>query len=275
LASYAKKVDLIDIGHPQIPICRQAQLLGIARSTVYYKQKQNEEEIVFMNAIDRIYTDRPYYGTRRIRYQLRKEGYDIGRKKIRRLMKKMGIEALYPKPRTSIANKEHLKYPYLLRGVAIVSINQVWSTDITYIRLKVGWIYLVAVIDWFSRYVISWGLSITLEKDFCIHCLKQSLQQGKPNIFNSDQGSQFTSPDYTIILEASHIQISMDGRGRCHDNIFVERLWRSVKYEEVYLKEYQTVEEAQINLKKYFDFYNNDRPHQSLNYQTPAEVFCK
>jgi putative transposase len=216
LDSYVKKSDLIDIAHPQIPICRQAQLLGIARSTFYYKQKHNEEEKIWMDRIDRIYTDRPYYGTRRLRYELRKTGYAIGRKKIRRLMKKMGIEALYPKPKTSIAYKEHLKYPYLLRGVAIIAVHQVWSTDITYIRIKSGWIYLVAVIDWFSRYVISWELSITLEKDFCIHCLEKSLQQGKPDIFNSDQGSQFTSPDYTSILEAQHIQVSMDGRGRCH-----------------------------------------------------------
>jgi putative transposase len=275
LDSYANKADLIDTEHPQIPICRQTQLLGIARSTFYYKQKHDEEEKVWMDRIDRIYTDHSYYGTRRLKVQLRREGYNIGRKKIRRLMRKMGIEALYPKPKTSIASKEHLKYPYLLKNVAIIAVNQVWSTDITYIRIKGGWIYLVAIIDWFSRYVISWELSITLEKDFCIHCLEQSLRQGKPDIFNSDQGSQFTSPDYTGILEAHHIRVSMDGRGRCHDNIFIERLWRTVKYEEVYLKEYQTVEEAQIHLKKYFDFYNHKRPHQSLNYQTPAEVFCK
>lgn len=205
--------------------------------------------------------------------ELRKKGFWIGIKKVRRLMKKLGLISIYRKPNTSQPHPFHRKYPYLLKGVKIDRSNQVWGTDITFIRMQQGWVYLIAILDWYSRYVLGFGISITMEKEFCIETLEETLKKAKPEIFNSDQGSQFTSHEFTEKLEEQGIKISMDGRGRCLDNIFTERLWRTVKYEEVYLKSYATVQEAREELRAYFDFYNNRRPHQSLNYKTPAEIY--
>ena len=228
-----------------------------------------------MSLIDEEYTRHPFYGTPRMTAWLKRQGYDINRKRIVRLMNIMGLQAVYPKPRLSMPAKEHKKYPYLLKGLKIDRPDQVWSADITYIRMFCGFVYLVAIMDWFSRYVLAHEISITLEKRFCINTLENALNHARPEIFNTDQGCQFTSPEFTGILLSSGVSISMDGRGRFHDNIFVERLWRSVKYEEVYLKEYRTVKNAIDGISKYFDFYNNERPHQSLGNKTPAEVYHK
>ncbi len=230
---------------------------------------------MLMREIDEIYTAWPFYGSRRIQVELNRRGYAIGRKRVTGLMGKLGIQAIYPQPKTSLGNTQHKKYPYLLRGLEIGRPNQVWGTDITYIRLAQGFLYLVAFLDWFSRYVIAFRLSNALENDFCVAALEQALTVGQPEISNSDQGVQFTSNTFTQVLEREKIQISMDGKGRCHDNIFTERLWRSVKYEEVYLKNYRDPLEAQMSLKNYFKFYNEQRPHQSLNYKTPAEIYFK
>lgn len=254
---------------------RQVELLGIARSTAYYSPIIDPEDDLYMKKIDEIYTAWPYFGSRRIRAILLRRGHDIGRTRVCSLMRKMGIEAIYPKHRTTFPNSQHRKYPYLLKGLTICRPNHVWSTDITYIRLQHGFIYLVAILDWYSRYVLSFRVSITLEDEFCIEALEESLEKEVPEIFNSDQGSQFTGNAFTGVLENKKIQISMDGKGRAYDNIFTERLWRSVKYEEVYLKNYQSPLEAYESLKKYFYFYNHERPHQSLDYQTPAEIYFK
>ena len=261
--------------HCKISVVRQTELLGIARSTAYYSPIIDPEDDLYMKKIDEIYTAWPYFGSRRIRAILLRRGHDIGRDRVCSLMRKMGIEAIYPKHRTTFPNAQHRKYPYLLKGLEICRPNHVWSTDITYIRLKHGFIYLVAILDWYSRYVLSFRISITLEDEFCIEALEESLRKTIPEIFNSDQGSQFTGNGFTSILENSNVQISMDSKGRAYDNIFTERLWRSVKYEEVYLKNYQSPLEAYESLKKYFFFYNHERPHQSLDYQTPAEVYFK
>lgn len=228
-----------------------------------------------MNAIDKIYTKRPFYGSRRVRFDLQ-DYYDIyiGRKRTQRLMRIMGIEAIYPKRRNlSRADRNHRKYPYLLRNLAINRPNQVWGTDITYVRLENSWCYLVAFMDWYSRYVLSWQLSDSLESGFCVQALKQALKINIPEIANSDQGVQYTSQDYINTLKAAEVEISMDGRGRCMDNIFTERLWRTVKYENVYLHSYQSINEARAGLKIYFDFYNNERRHSSLDNRRPAEVY--
>jgi len=270
-----EKVELLDFNHPEICISRQSKLLGIARSSCYYQPKEDPLQKVLMNEIDEIYTRCPFYGKRRICNALREKGYKIGVKRTKTLMKIMRIEAVYPKPKTSLGNQEHKKYPYLLKDKVIQNPNKVWSTDITYIRMKKGWIYLVAIIDWYSRYILSWDVSITLENDFCISSLEEALLINKPTIFNSDQGVQFTSHDFISVLKNHDIQISMDGKGRCLDNIFIERFWRSLKYEEVYLKNYESVADAKENIKKYFEFYNHERPHQSLNYATPAKVYNK
>jgi len=248
--------------------------LGVARSTAYYSPAiVSKKDLSLMHEIDRIFTAHPFYGKRRINVTLRQMGKNIGLKHTRTLMQKMGLEAIYPKKKTSIPNLSHKVYPYLLRNVEILRPNQVWATDITYIRLLQGFVYLVVVIDWFSRYVLSWKLSITIEKEFCMEALEEALKVDLPEIFNSDQGSQFTSPEFTEKLGEKQVQISMDGKGRCMDNIFTERLWRSVKYEEVYIKNYSTPLEAYQGLKEYFNFYNNVRPHQSLNYKTPAQIY--
>jgi putative transposase len=228
-----------------------------------------------MFAIDRIYTKSPFYGTRRITAELnrRPQWKEVDRKRVRRLMRLMGIEAIYPKPRLSKANELHFKYPYLLKEVIVNRPNQVWSTDITYIPTLKGFVYLVVIMDWYSRYVLSWDVSNSLESSFCIKVLERSIaRHGKPDIFNSDQGSQFTDGKFTGILNQAGVKVSMDGRGRCWDNIFIERLWRSVKYEEVYLKEYPTLPDARSSIERYFQFYNESRPHQSLGYRTPKEV---
>ena len=260
----------------QISIARQTELLDISRSSIYYQPVIDEHDIHTMNAIDEIYTARPFYGSRRIRYDLRDEhGIAIGRHHIRRLMRLMGLEAVYPKKRvnTSIPDNSHRKYPYLLSGVVPSHPNQIWGTDITYVRLEQGWAYLTALMDWFSRYVLAWELSPTLETRFCLTALQRALVLGTPTFHNSDQGVQFTDRNYTAILEEQNIRISMDGRGRCMDNIFTERLWRTVKYENIFLKSYRTIDEAREGLIDYVQFYNTKRRHQSLGYQTPAHVF--
>ena len=226
-----------------------------------------------MRLLDEQYTDTPYYGIRRMTAWLRSQGYKVNPKRVARLMRTMGLETIYPKPRISQPHPEHRVYPYLLRDVLITRVNQVWSTDITYIRLHSGFIYLVAVMDWFSRYVLSWSVSITMDVGFCLEALEQALEVATPEIFNTDQGAQFTSVDFTGRLESAGIEISMDGRGRALDNVFVERLWRTVKYEEVYLHDYGTPREATQRLALFFGRYNERRQHQSLNYQTPAAVY--
>ena len=226
-----------------------------------------------MRLLDAQYTATPFYGSRRMTAWLRGQGYAVNRKRVTRLMRQMGIEAIYPKPRLSQPAAGHTMYPYLLRGVKIERVNHVWSTDITYIRFQQGFIYLVAVIDWFSRYVLSWAVSITLDGAFCLEALETRAQARTPEIFNTDQGSQFTSQAFTARLKPGGIQISMDGRGRALDNVFVERLWRTVKYEEVYLQDYQTVRDAQHGLGRYFVFYNDERLHQALGYRPPAAVY--
>ncbi len=267
-----KRVLLLEKNHTAIPLKRQCFLLGIGRSTAYYETVHVRDDAEILSVMDEIFTACPFYGKRKMKAELNRRGFAIGIKKVRRLMRKLGLSCVYPKPKTSIANPAHKKYPYLLRGLNITKPNQVWGTDITFIRLFKGWAYLVAIIDWHSRYVLSWKLSITMEKEFCIEALQNAMQQALPEIFNSDQGSQFTSDEFTRILEKENVKISMDGRGRCLDNIFTERLWRSVKYEEVYLKSYATMKEAREGLERYFHFYNHERLHQSLNYKTPAQV---
>lgn len=268
-----EKVLFLEKHHPEIPIIRQTDLLGIARSTAYYVPVLDPEDDFLMKLIDKIYTDHPFYGSRRIRVMLERKGHPIGRDRVCSLMRKMGIAAIYPKPRTTFLESHHRKYPYLLKGLIIWHPNQVWATDITYIRLQHGFIYLVVILDWYSRYVLSFRISLTLEEEFCLEALEESLEENTPEIFNSDQGSQFTGHAFTGMLEKKNIRISMDSKGRAYDNIFTERLWRSVKYEEVYLKNYGTPLEAYQSLKQYFHFYNHERPHQSLDYQTPAELY--
>ena len=226
-----------------------------------------------MRMLDEQYTRTPFYGSRRMTAWLQRQGYAVNRKRVLRLLRVMGLEAIYPKPRLSLPGQTAQKYPYLLRGVNIERCNQVWSCDITYIRLPKGFVYLMAIMDWYSRYVLSWEVSVTLETSFCLDALDRALRVATPEIFNSDQGVQFTSAEFIQRLTAGKIRISWDGRGRALDNIFVERLWRSVKYEEVYLKEYQSVPEAVSNLRDYFTFYNQERLHQALEYQTPATVY--
>jgi putative transposase len=262
----------VELAHPHISVSRQAELLGIARSSVYYLPKENAEEVRLTRVIDEIYTIYPFYGSRKIKAELARRGYRVGRERVQKLMRAMGIEALYPKPTGSQRHPDHHVYPYLLRGVTITRPNQVWATDITYIRLLRGWMYLVAILDWCSRYVLSWAVSTTLDVTFCLDALEAALAQGTPKIFNSDQGSQFTSTAFTSLLKAHKIQISMDGRGRVFDNIFTERFWRSLKYEEVYIHEYLSVREGKQGIGQYIRLYNHERVHQALDYQTPAEV---
>lgn len=265
---------LVDRIHADISVRRQCELLGVNRAGLYYQPVgESEENLLLMRLLDEQYTRAPFYGSRRMTEWLATQGFEVNRKRVSRLMVVMGIEAVYPKPRLSQPGEGHKIYPYLLRGTEVKSVNQVWSTDITYIRMARGFAYLVAVMDWFSRFVLSWSLSLTLEVDFCVEALKRALRRGRPNIFNSDQGSQFTSEKFTGELEARKIAISMDGRGRCMDNIFIERLWRSLKYEEVYLKDYASVTEAKDSIARYFHFYNHQRLHQSLDYRTPAAIY--
>jgi putative transposase len=264
---------LIEPDHEKLSIVRQCELLGLNRSSYYYQAaSETEYNEYLMRKLDEQFTKTPFYGVLRMTEQLRNQGEKVNPKRIRRLLRKMGLEAIYPKPKLSNPEDNARRYPYLLKGLALKKPNQVWSTDITYIRLSKGFLYLVAVIDWHTRYVLSWEISNTLDVHFCLEALEKALAQGIPEIFNTDQGSQFTSHAFTHRLEEQGIRISQDGRGRALDNIFVERLWRSLKYEEVYLKSYETVADAIGGIGDYFDFYNHRRLHQSLKYQTPASV---
>lgn len=252
----------------------QAELLGMSRSSLYYQPLgPSSKEIAIKHRMDELYTTYPFYGSRRMTVVLCQEGWSISRPTVQGYMRGMGIAGIAPGPNLSRRSPEHKVYPYLLRGLTISRPNQVWGIDITYIRLQAGWMYLVAILDWFSRYVVSWELDQTLEMGFVMQAMECALQKAKPDICNSDQGSQFTSPQYIQRLLAEGVRISMDGRGRARDNIFTERLWRTVKYEEVYLKEYISPRQARHSLTGYLDFYNYLRPHQSLDYLTPAQVY--
>jgi len=256
-------------------VARQCHLLGISRSGLYYQPKgHSDDDLMLMKLIDRQYLATPFYGARKIAVELKKQkGLSVNRKRVRRLMQRMGIRAVYRRPRTTKPAPGHKIYPYLLRDLKITRPNQVWAADITYIPMARGFLYLVTIIDWYSRYVISWRLSNTLDTDFCIAALEEALGKGKPEIFNTDQGSQFTSEAFTGLLKEHGVRISMDGKGSYNDNLFIERLWRTVKYEEVYLKAYEDGREARVSLGEYFHFYNTTRPHQSLGYLTPGEVY--
>jgi putative transposase len=261
-----------------LSIVRQCELLSLPRSS-YYRPvsdppKVSFEDLRLMRLIDEEYTRHPFYGSRKIKVWLQKQGWNVNRKRVQRLMRIMGIQSTAPGPRTSIPRKEHKIYPYLLKGMNINRPDMVWCTDITYIRLAGGFVYLTAIMDWYSRYVLSWEVSVTMDDDFCVNALESAIRRyGTPDIFNTDQGAQFTGKDFTGVLEKNGIRISMDGKGRATDNIFIERLWRSLKYEEIYLNEYRNVKELTKALKTYFDFYNNERFHQSLDDSTPAEIY--
>lgn len=266
---------LIEPEHPQLSVRRQCELLGLARASYYYQPRAASPlNLELMRQIDKQYLETPFYGWPRMTVVLRQQGYAVNGKRVRRLMRQMGIQAIYPRPRTSTPHPGHRVYPYLLRDLAITHVNQVWSTDITYIPLRRGFLYLVAVMDWFSRYVLAWRLSNSLDGLFCRQALHAALHQGTPEIFNTDQGAQFTAHAFTTILQAAQIRISMDGRGRAFDNIFNERLWRSVKYEHVYLHDYADGAQLHAGLESYFTFYNHQRPHQSLAYRTPAALYA-
>ena len=267
-------------GADELPLSRQCELAEVARATVYRRltaqapQDASPEDLLLCGLIDEEYTRRPFYGSRRMVVFLRAAGHVVNRKRVQRLMRGMGLAGMAPGPNTSKAHPQHKVYPYLLRGVPVTRPNQVWSTDITYIRLARGFAYLVAVIDWYSRKVLSWRLSNSMDASFCVDCLEDALREhGRPTVFNSDQGSQFTSAAFTDVLKREAVDISMDGRGRAFDNIFVERLWRNVKHEDVYLKGYANMAELLVGLAQYFAFYNEERPHQSLGYQTPTSVY--
>ena len=274
--SYPERLTLANKGHSHISILRQSELLNISRSSIYYQPTVDPEDILIMNAIDEIFTQYPFYGHRRIKPELKEEyGINVGKKRIISLMREMGLNAIYPRKKLNLSdsNKQHKKFPYLLKNLPIIQSNQVWGTDITYIKLKKNFVYLVAILDWYSRYVIAWKLSPTLENIFCVQALKKALKINTADIHNSDQGAQYTSLNYINILEENEIRISMDGRGRCMDNIFTERLWRTIKYENVYLNEYADIGEAEQGLNEYFKFYNEKRRHQSLDYKTPAQIY--
>lgn len=265
---------MIETDHPLLSIRRQCELVGLNRAT-YYWQPAGESplNLQLMRLIDQEYTRAPFYGYRKMTARLNNAyGYQVNHKRVIRLMNKMGLQAVYPRPRTSMPDKAHKKYPYLLRGLDINRPNQVWCADITYVPMPKGFMYLVAVMDWFSRFVLAWQLSNSLDGSFCLAALRLALRHAQPEIFNTDQGVQFTANDFTGELEAANIQVSMDGRGRFLDNIFIERLWRSVKYEDIYLKNYDSVPDLAVGLESYFQLYNYERPHQSLNNQVPADV---
>jgi putative transposase len=265
---------LIEADHPKLSVRQQCELLGLPRSSYYYEPAcETKENLALMRRIDREYTVHPFYGSRRMAVRLSQQGQEVNRKRLQRLMRLMGLEAIYPKPKLSAADRQHKVYPYLLRDVAIQRADQVWSTDITYVPLAHGFMYLAAVIDWYSRYVICWRLSNTLDGSFCLDMLEEALSKGKPEVFNTDQGVQFTAAAWTSRLERAGVAVSMDGKGRWADNVWVERLWRTVKYENIYLNCYEVVPELQAGLKAYFPFYNEVRPHQSLDYRTPAVAY--
>ena len=274
--SPARRRKMVDRGHPSLSIVRQCALVGMSRSSLYYRpQGAFEEELSLMGEIDRQYLETPFYGSRRMKAWLERQGKQVSRKRVQRLMRVMGLRAIYRRPRTSQPAPGVRVYPYLLGKAEITRPNQVWAADITYLPMARGFLYLVAVMDWHSRYVVSWRLSNTLEASFCAEALSEALERGRPEVFNTDQGSQFTSQEFTQVLQDRGVKISMDGKGRYADNIFVERLWRTVKYEEVYLKAYASAGEARRELGAYFQFYNDQRPHQALRYRTPGEVFSE
>ena len=272
--SLAQRRGIVDREHPSLSTARQCALLGVARSSLYYRPREAfGENLALMQAMDRQYLDTPFYGSRRMKVWLAREGIPVSRKRVQRLMRVMGLRAIYRSPRTSRPASEHRVYPYLLEKIRVTRPNQAWAADITYLPMARGFLYLVAIMDWHSQYVVAWRLSNTLEADFCVDALREALGQGQPEVFNTDQGSQFTSLEFTRVLQDHGVKISMDGKGRYNDNIFVERLWRTVKYEEVYLKAYANATEARRELSVYFRFYNNQRPHQALGYRTPAQMF--
>ena len=274
--SRRRRLAMVNRGHPRLSVVKQCRLLQLSRSAVYYRPTPtNPADLDLMAGMDRQYLKTPYYGSRRMTAWLRTQGHQVNRKRVRRLMRAMGLEAIYRKPNTSKPAPEHRIYPYLLKGVAVDRVNQVWAADITYLPMSRGFLYLVAIMDWHSRYVLAWRLSNTLEVGFCIDALKEALSKGQPEIFNTDQGSQFTSEAFCGLLLERGIKVSMDGKGRYLDNIFVERLWRSVKYEEVYLKAYRNGSEARRGIDAYLAWYNRERPHQALGYRTPAQVFAE
>jgi len=262
-------------GDTELSVRRQCELLALNRSTLYYEPVEvSAEETALMKTIDQVFTRWPFYGSRRIVLELERLGHKVNRKRVQRLMRVMGLQALVPGPHTSKPHPEHKVYPYLLRRLDITRPNQVWAADITYIPLENGWGYLIAVIDWYSRAVLAWRLSNTMTVEFCIDTLKDALHaHGRPEIFNTDQGAQFTSPDFTDVLDGEGVAISMDGKGRATDNIFIERLWRSLKYEDVYLRNYATLAEAQAGIANWIRFYNVRRPHQALDNRTPMDVY--
>lgn len=264
----------MEVGHPELSVRRQCELLGLNRSSLYYAAAaESAENLRLMRLLDEQYTACPFYGSRRLTAWLVKQGEVVNRKRVQRLLRIMGLEAIYPKPRLSVAGRGHRIYPYLLRDVRIERRDQVWSTDITYVPLASGFMYLAAVMDWYSRYVLAWRLSNTLDSSFCLDLLDEALGLGRPEVFNTDQGVQFTAEAFTGRLLSAGVAVSMDGRGRCLDNVFVERLWRTVKYEDIYLRGYEGVADLQQGLARYFRFYNHERLHQSLEYRTPALVY--
>jgi putative transposase len=271
--SWERRREMVDRKHPTLSALQQCSLLDVSRSSLYYRPRgPSQKDLALMNQIDRQYLVTPFYGSRRMKVWLGREGHRVNRKRVRRLMRTMGLQAIYRRPRTSRPGPGHKVYPYLLGGMEINRPNQVWAADITYIPMAKGFLYLVAIMDWYSRHVVAWRLSNTLDADFCVQALAEALSRGTPEVFNTDQGSQFTSDEFTCLLQRHGVRISMDGKGRYLDNIFVERLWRTVKYEEVYLKAYSGGREARAGIDNYFRFYNTQRPHQSLGYRTPAEV---
>ena len=269
-----RKRQLIELDPPELSISRRCELLNLSKGALYYTPiGTSAMNLELMDLIDRQYMETPFYGSRKMTQHLIREGHRVNRKRIRRLMRLMGIEAVYPGPNLSKRRHHHAKYPYLLRNVIVDRPDFVWSTDITYIRIGNGFMYLAAIIDWYSRYVLNWELSNSLEANFCVTLLQDTLERTQPEIFNTDQGSQFTCDQFLNVLRNADVKISMDGKGRALDNVFIERLWRTVKYEEVYIKNYENVRQARKSLGHYFLFYNHKRPHQSLNYQTPEEVY--
>lgn len=265
---------LVEPDHTELSVTRQCALLGLSRSSYYYRPVGiSPADIACMEQLDAIFTRRPFYGARRLRDELVSQGYAVGRKRVRRLMRLMGLEAIYPKKRLSLPDVAHKVYPYLLRGLSITRPDQVWCVDLTYLRLKGGFAYLVAIMDWYSRCVLAWDVSMSMESHFCVATLEEALSGGQPEIFNSDQGSQFTAEAFTQPLRDAQIRISMDGRGRAFDNIMIERLWRTVKYEDIYLKDYAHLFAARDGLEEYFAFYNHERRHSSLAGKTPAQVY--
>ena len=265
---------LVETDHAQLSVRRQCALLGLSRSSLYYEPvPETADNLRLMRLLDQEYTAHPFLGSRRMARWLSAQGEAVNRKRVQRLMRLMGLEAIYPKPKLSAAGRGHRIYPYLLREVRIERPDQVWSTDITYVPLARGFMYLAAIIDWYSRYVLAWRLSNTLDGSFCLDLLEEALSRRKPEVFNTDQGVQFTAQAWTSRLERAGVAVSMDGRGRCLDNVFVERLWRSVKYEDIYLHRYEAVPQLQQGLGRYFPYYNEERFHQALDYRTPAAVY--